>query len=101
MGVLMKNASLAMHHAQEQGRSGSQLYAACMTSHFHERMALENDLRHALERNELLLFYQPQTELSSGRIVAAEALLRWQHPERGLILPDEVLPLPEPSGLTG
>ncbi|TSA52306.1 MAG: EAL domain-containing protein [Nitrosomonadaceae bacterium] len=95
----MMNADTAMCHTKEQGRSGSQLYAACMSSHFHERMALENDLRHALERNELLLFYQPQTDLSSGRIVAAEALLRWQHPKRGLILPGEFIPLAEQSGL--
>jgi len=99
MGVLMKNANIAMSHAQEQGGSGARLYAACMSSHFHERMALENDLRHALERNELLLFYQPQTDLSSGRIVAAEALLRWQHPKRGLILPGDFIPLAEQSGL--
>ncbi len=97
--ALMKNAASAMHHAQEQGGSGFRLYAACMSSHFHERMVLEDDLRHALERNELTLLYQPQTELSSGRIVAAEALLRWQHPERGLILPDEFIPLAEQSGL--
>ncbi len=95
----MKNANIAMSHVQEQGGSGSSLYAACMSSHFHERMALENDLRHALERNELLLFYQPQTDLNSGRVVAAEALLRWQHPKRGLILPAEFIPFAERSGL--
>ena len=97
--TLMKNADSAMYHAKEQGRNGYQLYTAGMNSHFHERMALENDLRHALERNELMLFYQPQTELNSGRIVAAEALLRWQHPARGMILPAEFIPIAEQSGL--
>jgi len=97
--TLMKTSDSAMYHAKEQGRNGYQLYAACMSSHSHERMALENDLRHALERNELMLFYQSQTDLSSGRIVAAEALLRWQHPERGMILPGEFIPLSEQSGL--
>ena len=95
----MKNTNIAIHHAKEQGGSDFQLYAAYMSSHFHARMALENDLRHALERNELLLFYQPQTELNSGRIVAAEALLRWQHPKRGLLLPAEFIPFAERSGL--
>jgi len=97
--TLMKNAETAMYHAKEQGRNGYQLYAACMNSHFLERMALENDLRYALERNELMLFYQPQIEMNSGRIVAAEALLRWQHPKHGLILPDEFIPIAEQSGL--
>ncbi len=97
--ALMMNADTAMYHAKEQGRNGYQLYTMGMNSHFHERMALESDLRYALERNELMLFYQPQTELSSGRIVGAEALLRWQHPKRGLILPDEFIPLAEQSGL--
>jgi len=95
----MKNTNIAMSHVQEQGGSGSRLYAACMSSHFHERMALESDLRYALERDELLLFYQPQTDLNSGRIVVAEALLRWQHPKRGLLLPAEFIPFAEQSGL--
>ena len=95
----MKNANLVMYPAKEQGGSGYQLYTACISSRFHERMALENDLRYALERNELMLFYQPQTEVDSGRIVAAEALLRWQHPRRGLILPAEFIPMAEQSGL--
>ncbi len=95
----MKNANIAVRHDKEQGKNGYQLYAACMNGNFHERMALENDLRYALERNELMLFYQPQTKLNSSEIVAAEALLRWQHPKRGLILPGEFIPLAEQSGL--
>ncbi|MEK6708383.1 MAG: EAL domain-containing protein [Pseudomonadota bacterium] len=97
--MLMKNADTAMYHAKEQGRNGYQLYTACMNNHFHARMALENDLRRALERNELMLFYQPQTELNGGRIAGAEVLLRWQHPERGLVSPDEFIPIAEQSGL--
>lgn len=96
---LMKNAARALSIAKESGQNDYRLYAAAMDSHCHERMALENDLRYALERNELMLFYQPQIELESGRVTGVEALLRWQHPTRGLIAAAEFISIAERSGL--
>lgn len=97
--TLMKNADTAMYRAKDHGKNDYRVYTKCMNSHLHERMLIEYDLRHALERNELVLFYQPQIELSSGHIIGAEALLRWQHPERGIVSPELFIPIAEQSGL--
>jgi diguanylate cyclase (GGDEF)-like protein/PAS domain S-box-containing protein len=96
---LLRNADTAMYRAKERGRDNYQLYTPAMNARIIERLALENDLRHALERQELFLLYQPLVEVASGRIVGAEALLRWQHPERGTVLPDEFIPFAEETGL--
>ncbi len=98
-GTLLKNADGAMYRAKELGRNAYQLYDPAAQRHTLERLDLHNRLRVALEHEEMALFYQPQVELTTGRIVAAEALLRWLHPEKGLLLPGAFLPLAEDTGL--
>ncbi|MCR4333163.1 MAG: EAL domain-containing protein, partial [Sulfuricaulis sp.] len=96
--TLLKNADIAMYRAKERG-DNYQYYSADMTLTASEHLALENDLRHVLERNELLLHYQPQVNLASGKITGVEALVRWQHPKRGMISPAKFIPLAENTNL--
>src|ERR1700674_600667 len=96
---LLRNADLAMYQAKAEGRNAYRLFAADMNTVAREAIVLETDLRHALERQQFVLYYQPQIELKSGRIVGAEALLRWQRPGVGLVKPAEFLPLAEENGL--
>ncbi len=97
--TLLKNADGAMYRAKELGRNTFKFYSDDMSERAFERLTLENSLRHALDRDEFVLFYQPQVEIHSGRTVAVEALLRWQHPECGLISPADFIPLLEETGL--
>jgi diguanylate cyclase (GGDEF)-like protein/PAS domain S-box-containing protein len=96
---LMKNADIAMYRAKEQGKNNFQFYSAQINVHTLERVALESDLSHALERNEFLLHYQPKVDIGSNRIVGMEALVRWQQPGKELIPPAQFIPLAEETGL--
>lgn len=97
--TLIANADAAMYAAKSEERNTWRFYAPSMQDDASQRMALANELRRALQNDEFRLVYQPSVELQSGRIVAAEALLRWQHPERGEIMPDEFIPIAERTGL--
>jgi diguanylate cyclase (GGDEF)-like protein/PAS domain S-box-containing protein len=96
---LMKNADLAMYQAKYQGRNSFRFYTPEMNLEVESRLNLERDLRLAIRNNEFELYYQPQIDLRTGKIVCAEALLRWHHPERGLVEPDDFIPVAEESGL--
>jgi diguanylate cyclase (GGDEF)-like protein/PAS domain S-box-containing protein len=97
--ALLRLADVAMYRSKELGRSGYQFYTAEMTARIRDRVALEGALRHALEREEFHLHYQPQFELSSGRIIGMEALIRWESRELGAISPVRFIPLAEETGL--
>ena len=97
--TLLKNADIAMYRAKDQGKNNSQFYAAAMNAHSRERLALETGMRHALERGEFLLHYQPKVDIASGRITGMEALVRWMRPGLGMVPPAEFIPLAEESGL--
>jgi diguanylate cyclase (GGDEF)-like protein len=97
--TLLRNAHAAANHAKNQGRDTYQFFSESMNERAMRNMRLESGLRTAIERGELTLHYQPQFDVRSGRIVAAEALVRWQSPDFGLLLPGEFIPLAEESGL--
>jgi len=96
---LLKNADVAMYHAKNQGRNNYQFYTQSMNATSLQRLDLENDLRKALDRSEFLLYYQPTVNVQTGAIIGAEALVRWRHPEKGMISPVEFIPLAEETGL--
>ncbi|MCK5912798.1 MAG: EAL domain-containing protein, partial [Desulfuromusa sp.] len=96
---LLKNADSAMYKAKEEGKNCYQIYSSDLTEAAIEKVLLETHLRRALERNELVLHYQPQVDLPNGNIVAMEALVRWQHPDLGLLAPDKFISLSEETGL--
>ncbi|MYM74687.1 EAL domain-containing protein [Duganella sp. FT134W] len=98
-GTLMRHADTAMYAAKSQGRGNFQFFSAEMNSATHERLMLESRLWQALEQNEFELYLQPQIELATQRIIGAEALLRWHHPELGMVGPDRFIPIAEESGL--
>ena len=97
--TLLKNADFAMYHAKDCGRSNYQFFREDMNVRALERQAIEDGLRHAMERDELVLYYQPILDLWSGAPTGVEALLRWRHPNRGLLLPLQFMPIAEDSGL--
>jgi diguanylate cyclase (GGDEF)-like protein len=97
--TLLMNADTAMYRAKAAGRGGFQLYDRSMNERALDHLRMEARLRRALERDEFVLHYQPRFDVVSGRIVGAEALIRWQHPERGLLPPAEFIPLVEDAGL--
>jgi len=95
---LLRNADVAMYHAKEQGRNSFRFYSSRLDAGARERLSLETGLRRAVERGELELHFQPQVDLLTDRITGAEALLRWHHPERGMITPGSFVPIAEASG---
>jgi diguanylate cyclase (GGDEF)-like protein/PAS domain S-box-containing protein len=95
---MMMKADLALYRAKNEGRNKFSLHVAELDAQTRERIITGDLLRHAIERRELELFYQPQVEIKSGRIIGLEALLRWNHPHRGLLLPSTFIPIAETSG---
>jgi diguanylate cyclase (GGDEF)-like protein/PAS domain S-box-containing protein len=97
-GELLRNADVALYLAKEKGKGRCEVFEPSMRAAVMARLQLEADLHRALERSEFLLYYQPIVDLQSGQIIGAEALLRWRHPERGLLSPADFIPLAEESG---
>lgn len=97
--TLMRNADTAMYQAKKQGRNNWQFYSDSSNGEGVERIRMETMLRHALERNEFVVYYQPRVETCTGKLVCVEALIRWIHPEQGMISPAEFIPLAEETGL--
>jgi diguanylate cyclase (GGDEF)-like protein/PAS domain S-box-containing protein len=97
--TLMKNADVAMYYAKEKGRNNYQFFSAEMNTRAQERLSVENYLRLALRREELVLHYQPRVNANTGALVGVEALIRWQHPRRGLLTPEKFVEVAEDSGL--
>jgi len=97
--TLLKNADVAMYRAKERGKNTFQFYASESNVHSFERLALENSLRRALERDEFVLYYQPKIDLATNELIGAEALIRWNHPDLGLVPPAQFIPLAEETGL--
>jgi EAL domain-containing protein (putative c-di-GMP-specific phosphodiesterase class I)/GGDEF domain-containing protein len=97
--MLLRNADTAMYQAKVNGKARYEVFDKSMHSQALERLKLESDLRRALEKGELRLYYQPKVRLKTGEVFAMEALVRWEHPEQGLILPSQIIPLAEETGL--
>ncbi|HKJ07571.1 MAG TPA: EAL domain-containing protein [Gammaproteobacteria bacterium] len=97
--ALLRYADIALNRAKQQGKNGYQFYSEEMSTHAVHWFTTEVDLRHALERGEFRVHYQPQVDLHTGHVVGVEALLRWQHPERGLLGPNAFMPMLEETGL--
>src|SRR5215212_345447 len=96
---LLRHADLAMYRAKQSGKARYEVFEPSMSTEALRRLRLENELRRALERQEFKVYYQPILALDGGRIAGAEALVRWEHPQRGLLLPEEFLPVAEDTGL--
>ena len=97
--TLLQHADFAMYHAKDSGRNNYQFFEPDMTARAVERQSVEEGLRHAIERQELVLHYQPKMNLRTGAIVGVEALIRWRHPQRGLVPPAQFIPIAEECGL--
>jgi diguanylate cyclase (GGDEF)-like protein len=96
---MLKNADMAMYDAKQRGRNNYQFFASYMNATTMERLEMENKLRHALERKEFLLYYQAKTDIHNKELIGLEALIRWNDPERGIISPEEFVPLLEETNL--
>ena len=98
-GPLIKNADIALHFAKDQGRDNYQFYNSSISHRTLERIIFENRLRQAVERGEMVVHYQPQRNIKTGKITGAEALVRWNHPDLGMLSPAQFIPLAEETGL--
>jgi len=96
---LLKHAEMAMYQAKQRGRKTYEFFSGDMNAHALERLTLENQLRRAVERNEFVLYYQPKVDVSTGQIAGAEALVRWKHPEHGIVPPAKFIQIAEETGL--
>lgn len=99
MDTLMRHADAAMYQAKSGGRDHARMFTPQMEAQQLQQLHLESDLRHAIERHELVLYYQPRVDAHSGQLHGVESLIRWQHPQSGLIAPDSFIPLAEETGL--
>ncbi len=99
LDTFIKNGEFAMNHVREQGPNSHQFFSKSLNIAAFHKLSMENSLRHAIERNELVLHYQPKVDLRRNQVVGMEALVRWQHPELGLVPPDQFIPIAEDSGL--
>jgi EAL domain-containing protein (putative c-di-GMP-specific phosphodiesterase class I) len=99
LDILLKNTDTAMYSAKETGRNNFQFFTQALNARTHGRLEMESDLRHALERGEFVIYYQPKVSLSGGEAMGMEALIRWDHPKRGIVTPDEFIPILEDTGL--
>lgn len=97
--ALLKNADVAMYHAKQLGGNNYQFYAEKMNTTTFHHLLLENQLRQGIDKQEFVLYFQPKVDIATGRISGSEALLRWDHPERGLVPPDEFIPICEYTGM--
>ncbi|MGQ9685238.1 MAG: EAL domain-containing response regulator [Thiobacillaceae bacterium] len=97
--TLIKHADIAMYSAKDQGRNDYRFFDSGLNQHLTGRLAVESDLRRGLQRGEFEMHYQPKVDTMHGRIIGMEALIRWHHPQRGLVHPDEFIPVAEESGL--
>ena len=99
LDTLIKHADVAMYHVKGQGKNGHQFYSDEMNVPYIEKLSMDTGIHRALDNNEFNLVYQPQVNLRTGEIVGVEALLRWDHPEKGIIKPIDFVPVAEDSGL--
>ena len=99
LDTLLKHADVAMYHAKQNGRNAFSFFDPEMNAHVIERVQMENNLRHALANNEFELAYQPEVNIATGLTIGVEALIRWRHPQRGLLLPDQFIGVAEECGL--
>ena len=99
--TLLKHADIAMYKVKANGKNGYRFFSQDMNVSGHKRICLENELRQALQNSELKLYYQPQISANEARIIGMEALIRWQHPERGLLMPCDFIDVAEEAGLIG